>query len=281
MEQAETKPFPLPLGLEMDIAHACNLHCRSCTHYSDYGLKGVVALSDGARWLGAVAKRLAPKSLHLLGGEPTLNPQLCDFIWVVRDLFPEAEVGVVSNGLLLDRHPDLWETLEKTKATLEISRHSLTDRPYLDRFEPAIAAARQQAERHGVHLIIREGYSEFYATYRGEGPSMRPFTDGSAKKSWDVCNNKYCMTLHQGTLWKCPPIAFLGRIADKFGLDKVEEWRPYLAYEALDVEASMRDYAAFVTRNYAPESVCTMCPTTLEFHEHTDVTSFTKYPKGD
>jgi uncharacterized Fe-S cluster-containing radical SAM superfamily protein len=279
MDEGEEPRIQLAYGIEMDLAHICNLHCRYCSHYSNYGLKGVVSISDGICWLGALAKRVVPKTFYLQGGEPMLNPNLCEFIWAVREFWPETKLGVVSNGLLLDRQPDLWTTLAQTGAILEISRHSHTDEVYLKRFEPAVTAARVAAQHHGVQLIVREGYSTFYATYRGEGPTMRPFNLGQPKESWTNCCNRYCMNLHQGKLWKCPPIAFLKLVTAKFGLDTLPDWQPYLSYQGLDVNASRHDYAVFLTKNAGPEAICNMCPTTLDdLHYHTDVTTMPKFP---
>jgi hypothetical protein len=265
--------IPLPYGVEMDITHVCNLHCRFCSHYSNYTLKGVVPLTTAAPWLNALHQKVIPTSFYLLGGEPALNPDLCEYIWLIAELWPDIERGMVTNALLLDRHPQLWETLAETGTTIAISRHSNSDRPYLDKFEPAVAQAQQMAERHGVNLIVREGYYAFYRTYQGEGPSMRPFQEGKPEESWSVCANRFCTSLYQGRLWKCPPIAFLELVLKKFGLENHPDWTPYLTYGGLDVHSSTAEYAAFMKANYAPEKICGMCPTQLSFFEHEDVTS--------
>ena len=273
MDNSGTQLVPLPYGVEMDIAHVCNLHCRFCSHYSNYTLKGVVPLATAAPWLNALRQKALPHSFYLLGGEPALNPDLCEYIWLISELWPDIDRGIVTNALLLDRHPDLWPTLAETGTTIAISRHSLSDQPYLDKFEPAVAKAKEMAERHGVKLIIREGYYAFYRTYLGEGPSMRPFQEGKPQESWSVCANRCCMTLYRGQLWKCPPIAFLELALKKFGLENHPDWAPYLAYRGLDVHSTLAEYAAFMKTNYTAESICGMCPTQLSYVVHEDVTT--------
>ena len=264
MAEGESDLIDLPFGIEMDIAHACNLHCRNCSHYSNYGLKGVVPLAQGIPWLSAVSKRLRPKTFYLLGGEPVLNRQLCDYLWLASELWPDIERGMVSNGLLLDRQPDLRPTLAATGSILQISHH--TQPP--DQYRAAIAKARAMADQHGVKLIVRENRVLFYSTYRGEGAAMRPFDDGSPARSWAACCEKFCLTLFRGRLWKCPPIAYLRLVSEKFGLDSVPEWQPYLAYAGLDVHSSKEQYKTFLNANFAPESICGMCPVQLEFFSH-------------
>ncbi|RAU20461.1 hypothetical protein CU669_18120 [Paramagnetospirillum kuznetsovii] len=278
MNDAPQDIFDLPFGIEMDIAQSCNLHCRFCTHYSNYGLKGLVSLRESAPWLAALKARVRPRHFQILGGEPTLNPELCDYIVLARELWPEVELIVASNGLLLDRQPELWRTLADTGAKLAISRHSQLDQAYLQRFEPALVAAREQAERHGVDMVVREGYYAFARNYLGEGPTMRPYAEGAPQQSWELCTSKFCTTLYKGRLWKCPPIAFLDLVTAKFGLQDVPEWQPYLAYQGLDVMASAAEYAAFLNANYAPEHICGMCPTRWELHEHTDVLTAPRFP---
>lgn len=49
--------FPVK-HLEIRVAHACNLRCESCSHYSDQGHKGVVSLEDAERWMRAWRARV-------------------------------------------------------------------------------------------------------------------------------------------------------------------------------------------------------------------------------
>lgn len=264
MVDAEDVLFDMPYGVEMDIAHVCNLHCRKCTHYSNYSIKGVVRLAEAAPWLLALSRKIRPKSFYMLGGEPLLNPDLCEYLRFASELWPDADRGMVSNGLLLDRQPDLWPTLAATGSSLHISHH--TQPP--DQFHAAITKARQMADHHGVRLDVRENRVEFYSTYQGEGPAMRPFNDGEPETSWAVCSQKICTTLFRGHLWKCPPIAYLPLVADKFNLHAVPEWQPYLGSQGLDVFASKLEYAKFLKANFAPEAICGMCPSKLEFFSH-------------
>jgi len=94
---------------------------------------------------------------------------------------------------------------------------------------------------------------------------MRPFNDGNPRQSWHICHNRACPTIHLGRLWKCPPIAFLGLVAGKFGLAEVEEWKPYLAYEGIAPEATDEELGLFLRRE--EEDICRMCPSALEFFE--------------
>ena len=85
-------------NLEIHAAHACNLACESCSHYSNHGHKGIVSLDEAREWLAPWAPRLAPQVFSILGGEPTIHPDLTSLCELARGMFPKATLRVVTNG---------------------------------------------------------------------------------------------------------------------------------------------------------------------------------------
>lgn len=257
--QAAYKTSTLVINnLEMDIAHVCNLHCRGCSHYSNYTLKGIVDFESGGRWISQWAERITPQRFRMLGGEPMLNPRLCDYVQHAALVWPKARREVVSNGFFVNRHAELYKTLSDTNTSLAITLHD-SSAEYLDRVK--IAEIMEHSKHFGFALSVTKGTDEeFHKLYRGEGPSMKPFDDGDPAASWKACGEKYCPTLHLGKLWKCPPIAFLNTIDARFGLGKQPEWIPYLSHNGLEIDATDEDIFKYLSR---PGKVCGMCPTTL------------------
>ena len=41
---------PEPYGLEIHASHACNLHCESCSHFSNHSIGGNVPLREAEAW---------------------------------------------------------------------------------------------------------------------------------------------------------------------------------------------------------------------------------------
>lgn len=250
--------------LELHLAHACNLRCEGCSHFSNYALPGRVTLAEAGGWLEAWAARLAPVRLSLLGGEPLLNPELPGFLQLARRLWPRTLLRLVTNGLLLGRWESLWPVLEETRAVLTLSVHS-RDEDYRTRLAPLRQRARDEAARRGFTFEERDSVQGWYRLYQGRGPGMRPFEDGDPAASWRVCQNKHCVTLQDNALWKCPPLAHLPRAAAKLGFGHEPAWRTPLAYRPLGLDASDDDIRAFFARG--PEPACGMCPSRLEFFE--------------
>jgi hypothetical protein len=250
--------------LEMHLADACNLRCTGCTHFADQGLAGVLAPVIGARWLRCWAERVSPVRFSLLGGEPLLNPDVAQFVRLARATWPRTELRLVTNGLLLPRHEELWSALADTRSILTISLHSRAEE-YVRRLTPALSLARRRCAELGLRLDERDAVNGWYKLYQGAGPAMQPFTDGDPAASWSVCQTKHCLTLRDNALWKCPPLAHLPLAARRHGLDRQPGWRPYLEYRPLPVTASDDEIRRFVARRAEP--ACGMCPARLRYFE--------------
>ena len=242
--------------LQMDVAFACNLKCRGCTHYSNYANKGWVTIDTGGPWLEAWAKRLDPVQFCMLGGEPFLNPDLGEYARLAAKLWPDADRSIVTNGFFMKRQPGIYEILEETNTKLVVSIHS-TDQAYIDKLMKEINLLDEARKKYDFEAEIRKGLL-FYSTYKGEGKDMLPFAEKNPRAAWVACCNKECRTIHNGRLYKCPPIAFLDLIADRFGLHEKKEWRPYLAYEGVTPDITDAELFAFLAAQ--EEHICNMCP---------------------
>lgn len=88
--------------LEVHVAHHCNLRCKGCGHLSNIVPKEFPDLNQFKKDLLQLKKYFyGVKKFRLLGGEPLLNPELSEYIVATRSFFPDADIRVVSNGLLI------------------------------------------------------------------------------------------------------------------------------------------------------------------------------------
>ncbi len=244
-------------ALEVHVTHVCNLHCDGCKHYSNYNHKGRLELSTFREWISAWSKVLRPKKLRLLGGEPTLHPDLPNFLYAARELWPETVTYIGTNGHFLDRHPTLLQALIDTQSRLTLSVHS-KDPGYLAKVNPIREGLKKYREETGVDLMETDVTEIWTKNYHGVGASMKPYADKKPQDSWTHCTAKYCMQLHENRLWKCAPVAYLGMQLEKFELTADPDWVPYLRYQSLGLEASLDEMREFLSRESEP--VCGMCP---------------------
>jgi hypothetical protein len=242
--------------LEIHVAHACNLACESCSHYSDQGHKGVVSLEDAERWMAAWSGRIQLGTFSLVGGEPTIHPRLTDFVRLARRHWPDAFLRIVTNGFYLHKHPELPGLLAADpKARLYFSIHHSSPE-YLDQVRSNYEMLRRWMRELGVRAFFYHSYKHWRRTYHGTGAAMEPYTDGQPRKSWQHCNAKGCPQLFESKIWKCSPLAYLGMQNTKVGLS--DKWKPYLAYQPLVPECTDEEVRAFFAKE--EESYCSMCP---------------------
>jgi MoaA/NifB/PqqE/SkfB family radical SAM enzyme len=242
-------------NLELHVTHACNLQCESCSHFSNYGLKGHLSLEDADRQMGYWSHRIAPGLFSLLGGEPTLHPELPEFVELAARHWKESTIQLVTNGWFLHRHARLPDVLEKHGIRLEISVHH-ESKEYLAK----VAKVRELVEdwQAGRQLRVhwRPSFKSWRRAYRGQGPSMEPYQDGNPATSWKNCPCRWCPQILNGNIYKCPPIAYLSMLNSKWELS--ESWRPYLGYQPLSPDCSDGELREFLSRK--TESACGMCP---------------------
>ena len=126
--------------VEMDLAYACNLKCKGCTHYSNYANKGWVPFETGGPWLEAWGKRLDPVQFCMLGGEPFLNPDLADYFRLAEKIWPDAMRYVVTNGFFMSRRPEIYEVCPGNRTKIVVSIPSL-DPAYIEKLDEADQSA--------------------------------------------------------------------------------------------------------------------------------------------
>ncbi|MDH6504780.1 radical SAM protein [Polynucleobacter sphagniphilus] len=244
--------------LEIHVAHGCNLTCESCSHYSNQGHKGLLTLDDAKGMFEKWHKRVVPQSFSILGGEPTINPRLSEFLTLARTFWPHSKLCIITNGFFLHRHPTLPKVMREVKnASIEVSIHH--DSPqYLAKINPIIEILKEWVRDYGIEVIIRTPLEKWTLRYLGEGATFEPFNDQNPRKSWEICPCRRCIQLFRGGLWKCPPLAYLTLQNEVHTLSK--SWDPYLKYQPLNSDCSDEDLKQFLALE--EESFCNMCPST-------------------
>jgi MoaA/NifB/PqqE/SkfB family radical SAM enzyme len=254
---------PVFRRLELHVAHGCNLSCESCSHYSNHAHSGTVSLDEADRWMGLWSRRVSVKRFALLGGEPSIHPQLPGFVGLVRRHWPRASMEIVSNGFFLHRHPTLPAILAADPdARLIVSVHHDSEE-YRERLKPVFDLLEAWRRDRKVLIELRPSDKNWTRRYEGFGNAMAPFDDGDPRSSWEICPARHCKQLHDGQIWKCAPLAYLPMQKGKYRLS--EKWDPYLAYRPLDPGCSNAELQTFAALE--DEAACGMCPAKQRFFE--------------
>ena len=244
--------------LEIHLAHGCNLTCESCSHYSNQGHTGILPLKEADNWMKSWNNRINPKIFSILGGEPTIHPNLTEFISLSRKNWPNATLRLATNGFLLHRHPDLPLILkEDSNSIIHLSIHHKSPE-YQVSLKPVLELLDRWKEL-GVNVSYENAYTRWTRRYHGFGSAIRPFTDNNPRKSWEKCPAR-CHQLFEGKIWKCAPLAYLKLQDEKYELSS--EWKPYLEYSPLKPNCTDEELETFFDKE--EESFCCMCSANLE-----------------
>lgn len=243
--------------LEIHAAHACNLTCESCSHFSNGGHGGVLSLGDFIAEVRPWADRLEPESFRILGGEPTLNISLAFLIIEAREMFPATQLILTTNGFYLENHPSLAWALKDADCHLTISIHGNTEK-----YNERVYAARRWVSENEIKKVswIPFDNSGWTRRHMGTGANVMPFEDNNQRASWEVCPGKLCRQLFVGRLWKCSPLAYI-HLQKKKHPNLSNKWDSFLAHPSLAPACSDESLAEFLARE--DEVCCGACPAKL------------------
>lgn len=251
--------------LEWHITHACNFMCNGCGHFTDDSYQEIITTEDLKKWYLSWNKKIRPKEVSILGGEPLLHKDLIDIIYFTKEYWQLNEdqyYEIVTNGIFVHRHPGLPKALVDTNCVLTVSLHSY-DPKYLKVFFKSLKLINEWVECYGINVVINDSANYWLKTYYGVGKDILPFEDGDAKTSWDNCPcGQQNFQLYDNKIYKCSPLAYLQLKKRKYKDKLSEKWDPYLKYNPLLPESTQEEVYEFFNRQY--ESVCSMCPKQAE-----------------
>lgn len=244
--------------LEWHAAHACNFTCESCSHFSNHGINKIVSLDTLKHWYSLWNNRIVPKSMAILGGEPLLNKQIVDIIYMTKDMWGKENeyFELVTNGFLLHKYPELPKALEETNCVLSISIHG-NSKKYSETINNINVLLTEWTNKFKIKIKPMQVSTTWIKTYNGFGNNMTPYEDNDYKKSWDNCpTGQQCFQLLDEKIYKCSMLAYLPLVKQKYNLS--DKWNRYLKYKPLSSDCSDQDILNFF--NKKEEVFCSMCP---------------------
>lgn len=191
---------------EYHISDHCNLKCRGCGHYSNIANPQFGDLESYCRDIRRLKELFwGIKKIRLLGGEPLLNVKLPEFISDTRRVFPDADIMVVTNGLLI---PEVRETLLKTMHE-NFVRFDVSLYPPTNEIKEKIEL---KCIEYGVRYSFSDLIEEFFdnTNYRG---------DSSQKDAFAKCGSNHCHFLENGKISVCGLPILYKKVKDRLDWD--------------------------------------------------------------
>ena len=179
--------------LEFHIEDSCNMNCKACEHYSP-----LVKASPQTRMVFNEVKQDFQKlksliddigRIRILGGEPLLNPELSEYVKMIRQTYPLADIFIVTNALLLHRLPEeTYAVIKEANASFMIS--------YYPPLEGKIEEIEAVPKAKGIRVLRTPLIREF---------SLRQNLDGHNDPEWEYehCFQSTCINVYRGRIGTC------------------------------------------------------------------------------
>lgn len=89
--------------IEHHIVDHCNLNCAGCSHFSPLAPQWFEDINDFKKDFNQLAQLTDVRTIRIMGGEPLLHPNFELFCAAARDFFPNSDIWIVTNGILLQK----------------------------------------------------------------------------------------------------------------------------------------------------------------------------------
>lgn len=246
--------------LEMHIVDHCNLNCAGCNHFCSLAEPFYISIESFTDQLKLVKEKIPSlKWLMLLGGEPTLHPQLLDLCIIARNLFPDITIEILSNGKDLSKVIDKAEEFDKLNICFTIARYDIK---YNEQDIKDFCKFKNNTRSWG-----RESFTQTLVDISG--------SQDMNDKFFNKCHHQLpCFTLQDYKIYECPFAAHIRHFIKKFHVDIPEvEWSDYIPLKELTLD-KLEHFA------YQPKNICKYCKTGENWIWHLSDGSFNEYTKS-
>lgn len=168
----------------------CNMNCSGCSHFSclvdkkkeydkDQFKQDLIRLKEVIKGVGIFS---------FVGGEPLLHDNLTEMISDIKDIFEEATITIITNGLLLNNMTEkFWKSVKENDVFLDVTYY-----PAMKRMDE-------------VHKVL-DSKSIRYKIWPERTIFMNrlnPKGDSDPKTTWDFCRERSCVTMRDGKIATC------------------------------------------------------------------------------
>ena len=276
--------------VEFYITNVCNLTCENCNRFNNHRFTGWQRWSDYADTYRRWGEYVNLKNIVILGGEPTLNPTLSEWVVGLNDIF-KCNIQILSNGLQLKYNPDLYSALANIKSdngmacgNIEISLHNLD---HFETIKNNIRSFLQTPKEEfgiGINKIYPGDPDAYYSLRDVNNVLVRMHLANSFHDAAVYRNSQGQFALHdsdpiqahsgcgfaqykcyhfiRGQLYKCGPVALMPEFDQQHNLAISAQDRLLLnSYQPLTVDDWPGPAVDWLARLDDPIAQCKFCPT--------------------
>lgn len=208
------------LSFEIALAEHCNLNCVGCSHFSPLASPSFVDFEEFTNDIKRMAYLCGEhtRQVKLLGGEPLLNPDISKYLPVVRQCFPQAEIMILTNGLLLPQMDEIfWEACRENHIVITPTKY-----PINFDYDVAEGLAKVHGVEYRIYRTATKTFSKFPFDLQGAQVIEGNF------RLCDIANA--CPYLQHGRLYTCPTAPTAHYLNEAFGTQLRES-----EYDSIDI----------------------------------------------
>jgi len=239
-------PQPILESIIYSILTHCNLNCKGCSHFAPIVDKHIVSpeiISRDLTRLSNITGNILPE-LNIIGGEPLLHPYLLDILTEARNIFANAKIKIVSNGILLGRQEEaFWLTCAEKNIEIAVTRYPIN--LDFDKLE-------QTAKAYNITYSNFAGDKDAVRTMRKDTMDLQGTQDG--RNNFFNCRlANDCFILREGNIYPCAKVANSRYFNSKFHTNMQMTKSDYIDIYSID---SYDTLANFLSR---PVPFCRYC----------------------
>lgn len=178
------------------------------------------------------------KWLMLLGGEPTIHPQLLELCEIARDIFPDITIEILTNGKYLKGILKDKQRFEELDIQITIARYNIQ---YDEEDIKEVLDMKHAGQSWG-----RASFIQTLVDINGSQDAEKNF--------YHNCHHQLpCFTLKDYKIYECPFAAHIDHFCKKFNIDiPLIENNDYLPLETLTLD-KLEQFS------YQPKNICKYC----------------------
>ncbi len=289
-------PRILVPNIEFYITNVCNLTCSNCNRFNDYNFSGWQRWKDVEPLYEEWGQHIRLQRITILGGEPLLNPTICDWISGINRIWCKP-VNLLTNGTRLNHVSGLYEAInthpdrkipfvqnwigvslhnpdEREKCFEEIRKFLRGNITYYHKTDPAnnnnamtYGGDHAFIDSNGVRICVWE-YTQFYtAAVQRTQQGRFVLHNSDPTQAHNICGfvRHKCYHFIHAALYKCGPVALFPEFDQQHQFDISDEDRTllnsYRPLRAHEFEARGQEFLSQID-NVIPQ--CKFCPSRHE-----------------
>ena len=203
------KPLVNLQQFQIHLAHHCNLNCISCNVFSSIAEEEYPDYKEMEKDLRRISElsNAEVNNIIVSGGEPLLNKDINDYLRLIRKYFPETNILIITNGLLIKR---MTEEFWKTCAEVDAEFYPTLYRIKID-WDYFKDKCKQYNIRYDLSIVRDDyGFSKLNMDWRGRH---------NARSMFEKCSyGNRCISLEKGKLYTCSTASCIGIYNKKFNM---------------------------------------------------------------